>query len=57
MARGANHKGKGVNLLFWPKFPKNCMKMKRMGGGGVLRPWRSLGLANWQWGGTTKKRT
>ena len=28
--RGANHKGGGSNLLFWPIFPKNCMEMKNI---------------------------
>ena len=28
---GANHKGGGANLLFWPLFPENCMKLKKMG--------------------------
>ena len=27
--RGAYHKYEGANLLFWPLFPKNCMKMKK----------------------------
>ena len=51
MARGANHKGKGVNLLFWLNFAKNCMKMKRMGGGclaSLALPWtRQLAMGRY----------
>ena len=27
---GVNHKGEGGNLLFWPYFPENCIKMKEI---------------------------
>ena len=33
---GANPKGKGVNLLFWPPFPTNCMKLERTLTDGIL---------------------
>ena len=35
---GANPKGEGVNLIFWPK---SCMKMKKIGpkNWGLASPW------------------
>ena len=33
----ANSKGGGTNLLFWPIFPKSCMKMKKIGTMGEAR--------------------
>ena len=37
----ANLNGVAANRLFWPTFPKNCMKMKNSDpeGGGVTCPW------------------
>ena len=32
---GANPQGGGAYLLFAPKIPKNCMKMKEFGPGGA----------------------
>ena len=38
---GTNPHGGGANLLFGPKYPENCMKMKEFGPrAGGARPWR-----------------
>ena len=45
---GANPKGVGAKLLFWPIFPTNCTKIKTFGprGGGRYVPGVPLGSAN-----------
>ena len=44
--RGANHKGRGTNLLFWPISPKATWKWKNLDPEGGAPPWRPLGSAN-----------
>ena len=40
--RGANHKRGGANLLFWPIFHKNFMKMAHLGSGSVLLCYKNI---------------